>query len=99
MNTKQGPPITQLEFDGDDFPMAEKIAKQLGYTQTAYTSTSALWGMFCLPDRASQKSGCIIKTKEFGFLFVQDLEDLRMGGWITKKIWNYFSSSSSSLGS
>jgi hypothetical protein len=70
------PPITQLEFDEKDFPIAEEIAKRLGYTQTAYTSTSALWGLFCLPDDASMKSGCIVKTKQFGFMFVQDLEDL-----------------------
>ncbi len=68
--------ITQVEFEEKDFDIAERVAKQLGYTQTAYTSTSAMWGLFCLPDRATQKSGCIIKTKEFGFLFVQDLEDL-----------------------
>lgn len=72
------PPINQLEFEESDFEMAESIAKRLGYTQTAYTSTSALWGLFCLPDNARQKSGCIIKTKEFGFLFVQDLEDLHV---------------------
>lgn len=73
-----GPPITQLEFEEKDFDVAESVAKRLGYTQTAYTSTSAMWGLFCLPDRATQKSGCIIKTKEFGFLFVQDLEDLHI---------------------
>lgn len=71
-----GPPITQLEFDESDFPIAEKLAKKLGYTQTAYTSTSAMWGLFCLRDRATQRAGCIIKTKEFGFLFVSDMEDL-----------------------
>jgi hypothetical protein len=75
---KYGPPITQLEFDEEDCPKAEAIAKRLGYTQTAYTSTSALWGMFCLPDRSTQRSGCIIKTKQFGFLFVQDLEDMHI---------------------
>lgn len=75
---RTGPPITQVEFDESDFAVAEKIAKRLGYTQTAYTSTSALWGMFCLPDRASQKSGCIIKTTQFGFLFVADVEDMHM---------------------
>ena len=72
------PPINQLEFNESDFPLAEKVAKRLGYTQTAYTSSSALWGLFCLPDRPSQHSGCIIKTKQFGLMFVQDLEDLHM---------------------
>ena len=75
---KSGPPITQLEFEESDFPKAERIAKRLGYTQTAYTSSSALFGLFCLRDRASQKAGCIIKTKEFGFLFVQDVEDMNL---------------------
>lgn len=75
---RQAPAITQLEFSEEDFSIAEKVARRLGYTQTAYTSTSALWGLFCLPDNARQKSGCIIKTKEFGLMFVQDLEDLHI---------------------
>lgn len=61
-----------------DIEFAETIAKSLGFTQTAYTSTSQLWGLFCLPDRAKHKHGCIIKTKELGFLFVADLEDLQL---------------------
>ena len=40
--------LTQLEFQEEDFPVAERLAKRLGYTQTAYTSSSALWGLFCL---------------------------------------------------
>lgn len=84
------PPITQLEFDGkDDFKNAEKIARRLGYKQTAYTSTSGLWGLFCLNENPAHSpgarhhlppftAGCIIKTKEFGFLFLQDVEDLHM---------------------
>jgi hypothetical protein len=75
MNTQ---PLTQLEFNERDFEIAELAAKRLGYTQTAYTSTSALWGLFCLPDRAGQREGCFIKTKELGILFVSDLEDLKM---------------------
>lgn len=51
------------------------MARSLGYTQTAYTTTSALRGLFCLPDHARQRKGCIIKTRELGLLFVQDLED------------------------
>ena len=78
------PPLTQVEFAEADFKIATKVAKQLGYKQTAYTSTSALWGLFCLPEnpqtwkgsRRALEGGCIIKTKELGFLFVQDLEDL-----------------------
>lgn len=75
---KAGPPITQLEFEEKDFPAAEKIARRLGYTQTAYTSTSGLYGLFCLRDRPNQKAGCVIKTKEFGFLFVMDVEDMNI---------------------
>lgn len=70
--------LTQLEFKGDDFDTAERIAKRLGYTQTAYTSTSALIGLFCLRDRASQKAGCIIKTWQLGFMFVACLDDLNI---------------------
>lgn len=76
--TETAPVITQIEMSESEIEQAEAIAKRLGYTQTAYTSTSALWGVFCLRDRATQKAGCVIKTKEFGFLFVQDIEDLNV---------------------
>jgi hypothetical protein len=80
------PALTQLEFEADDFDIAKRVARRLGYEQTAYTSTSALWGLFCLPEnpatwhgpRQALSGGCIIKTKELGFLFVQNLEDLHM---------------------
>lgn len=72
------PPITQVEMSELDIKFAEKIASRLGFKQTAYTSTSALWGLFCLPDHAHHKHGCIIKTKQFGFMFVSDLEDLQL---------------------
>jgi len=75
MNTQ---PLTQLEMSDEDIERAEQIARRLGYTQTAYTSTSALWGLFCLPDRPLQRKGCVIKTRELGLLFVQDEEDLLM---------------------
>lgn len=70
--------LTQLEFDEQDFPVAERMAKALGYTQTAYTTTSALWGLFCLRNRASQRTGCIIKTAELGLMFVQCLDDCNL---------------------
>jgi hypothetical protein len=75
------PPITPLEFGESDFDKAEALAKALGYEQTAYTSTSALWGLFCLPENPEHskgpiRGGCIIKTKQFGLLFVQDTEDI-----------------------
>ncbi len=72
------PKITQLEMTESDIDFADKIAKSLGFTQTAYTSTSQLWGLYCLPDHTKHKHGCIIKTKELGFLFVSDLEDLQL---------------------
>ena len=82
----QAPSITQLEFEQDDFPKAQEIARRLGYEQTAYTSTSALWGLFCLPEnprtwrgpRRALEAACIIKTAQFGFLVVQDCEDLHI---------------------
>ena len=79
----QTQPLTQEVFAERDFDIAERVAKHLGYAQTAYTSTSALWGLFCLPENPetakpgeATKAGCIIKTRELGLLFVQNLEDL-----------------------
>ena len=68
--------LTQVEFSEDDFARAEHMAWHLGYTQTAYTSSPALIGLFCLPDHANPRRGCVIKTKELGFLFVQDAADI-----------------------
>lgn len=75
--------LTQLEFAEEDFKQAKRMAQHLGYEQTAYTSTSALWGLFCLPENPryakpgqATRGGCIIKTRELGLLFVQDAEDL-----------------------
>lgn len=83
----RGPVLTQVEFGEDDFPKAERIAAALGYEQTAYTSTSNLWGLFCLPENPAYASpgqattgGCIIKTRELGFLFVQHPDDLGIEG-------------------
>lgn len=72
------PPITALEMTEAEIKFAERIASRLGFTQTAYTSSSGLWGLFCLPDHATHKHGCVILTKEFGFLFVADLEDMQL---------------------
>lgn len=72
------PKLTMVEFEEKDFDVAERIARRLGFKQTAYTTSSALWGLFCLPERSTQKKGCVIKTKEFGLMFVQDIEDMLM---------------------
>lgn len=83
----EGAPIVrQVEMTEEDVEKAERIAARLGWEQTAYTSSSALWGLFCLPEnpatwkgsKRALEAGCIIKTKEFGFLVVQDLEDLHL---------------------
>lgn len=72
------PLITQLEMSDKDIEFAEQIASKLGFTQTAYTSSSQLWGLYCLPDHTRHRHGCIIKTKELGFLFVADCEDMQL---------------------
>lgn len=85
MTTEQAPKLNQIEFNEEDHEIAGRIAKKLGYTQTAYTSTSGLWGLFCLRDGPHDKAGCIIKTQEFGFMFVQCCEDLNLnqkGNWL-----------------
>jgi hypothetical protein len=84
-STETKPPqINQVEMSEEDIAFAERIAQRLGYEQTAYTSTSGLWGLFCLNENPrtwkgnpqALKRGCVIKTVEFGFLFVSDVEDL-----------------------
>lgn len=90
MNTQT---LTQLEFTEQDFREADRMASRLGYKQTAHTSTSALWGLYCLPEnpehfRAAHRNvnlppfrgGCIIKTQELGLMFVQTAEDMGIGG-------------------
>jgi len=80
----RAPALTQEEFTEKDHDAAERIARALGYEQTAYTSTSALWGLFCLNEnpatwrgnRRALHGACIIKTREFGLMVVQTTEDL-----------------------
>lgn len=76
MNTAKQ--LTQMEFDEADFALAERMARRLGYTQTAYTSSSDLIGLFCLRDRPRQNAACIIKTREFGLMAVMTAEDLNL---------------------
>ncbi len=72
--------ITQLEMSEADIELAEKAAKARGYTQTAYTSSSDLIGLFCLRDSANDRkqAGCFVKTVEFGLMFMSSLEDLQL---------------------
>src|SRR3954469_26012630 len=83
------PIIGQAPMNESDIERAEQAAQRLGYEQTAYSSTSGLWGLFCLqenPEKLPLTSprryhppyvkGCFIKTEEFGLLFVADLDDL-----------------------
>ena len=77
------PSIRQLEFESEDLHKAEAVAAALGYRQTAYTSSSDLWGLYCLPENPEHakgpiRGGCIIKTAQFGLMFVQYLEDLQL---------------------
>lgn len=80
--TRPTQPLTQHEFSEEDTEAAERLAKVLGYEQTAYTSCSALWGLFCLPENPEyhpdkpHRGGCIIKTAELGLMFVQNVEDI-----------------------
>lgn len=84
------PPLTQLEFSPMDHKKAERIAQKMGYEQTAYSSTSDLNGLYCLPENPERypnhphKGCCIIKTKELGFLVVYMPEDLGM----PKALWD-----------
>lgn len=82
--------LTQVYFEPADFPKANAIAERLGYKQYVYTSTSALWGVFCLPENPEYakrgertEGGCIIKTLEFGLMFVQTMEDLHITSFFT----------------
>jgi hypothetical protein len=84
LEQKLAPPITPLEMTAAEIELCERAAKRIGYLQTAYTSTSAMWGLFCLPENPATahgkrtEGGCFIKTKQFGILFVQDFEDLHL---------------------
>jgi hypothetical protein len=69
--------IDVVEFQPDDFREAERMATHLGYKQTAYTS-HALPGLYCLPDGPHHRSGAIVKSRQYGFLFIQDAEDMHL---------------------
>ncbi len=69
--------LTQLDFTTDeDFAKAKRIASAQGYRDsTAYITSSDLKGMYCIPIRRGQPEKTICKTKEFGFIVVQVIED------------------------
>ena len=48
--------LTMREFTPHDHTVAERVARFLGYEQYAYTSTSALWGLFCMRENPAQAS-------------------------------------------
>ena len=77
--------LTMIEFTPEVMAQAEAMAEKLGYAGNyAYTSTSALIGLFCMahnparPEnrRKAHRDGCIINTAELGLMFVQLAEDL-----------------------
>lgn len=60
-------PLTQLEFQPEDHDQAQQMAERLGYRQTAYTSTSDLWGLYCLPEPHEHiKNGADLRYAEQG---------------------------------
>lgn len=78
----QAPILTMREFTPRDHDLANETGRRLGYKQRAYTSTSGLWGYFCLAENPEHVSGpteqrIIIATEEHGIMVVQDLEDLK----------------------
>lgn len=70
--------LTMVEMSDAQIEFAEKVAKRLGFAQTAYTSTSAVWGLFCLPDHAKHRHGCLAQTRELGLIWIADLEDMQL---------------------
>jgi hypothetical protein len=70
------PTLTMLEFAPEDHAPAIALCARLGYgTSYAYTSSSDIPGLYCLPLRASQRQTVIVKTAEFGLIAVQTFED------------------------
>lgn len=62
--TTKPPQIVQLEMNEADIETAERIARRLGFAQTAYTSTSGLWGLFCLRDNPAHDCKHIYKAHD-----------------------------------
>jgi hypothetical protein len=68
--------LTMLEFTDEDLEVAKQIAYRICHRWTVYSSTSDIIGLFCEKAFYTNASLAIIKTKEFGFMVVQDMEDL-----------------------
>ena len=69
--------ITMLEFSAEaDFEAAKRICRAQGYGDSfAYTTSSAIPGLYLCPLRASQPEKVIVKTRELGFVVLQVIED------------------------
>lgn len=69
--------LTQLPLNDEDMAFAARIAARLGHKGNhSYSSTSDMIGLHCHEKRNGPKGCAIVKTKEFGFLIIQDLEGL-----------------------
>ena len=69
--------LTQLEMNEAQLERAQTLARRLGFQDsTAYTSTSALVGLNCLPLRSGQHGAVIVQTAELGMLVIATLEDV-----------------------
>jgi hypothetical protein len=68
--------LTFIEFDREDFEPAQELCKKLGYRDSyAYTTSSSIPGLYCIPLRANQNTTVICKTMEFGLVAIQTFED------------------------
>lgn len=66
-----------LEFSTDeDFATAERICRKLGYGDSwAYTTSSSVPGLYCLPTRPTQRQKIVVKTSELGFIVIEEIEE------------------------
>ena len=85
--------IHSLEFEDEDWEKAKIFARELGYSQTAYTSHGVFNELACIPDREDydmgKRGGKIIKTAELGFMFIQLDEDI-LGCFLEEFIREHF---------
>tara|TARA_B100000287_G_C20523790_1_gene738068 strand:- start:696 stop:1019 length:324 start_codon:yes stop_codon:yes gene_type:complete len=85
--------IHSLEFEDEDWEKAKIFARELGYSQTAYTSHGVFNELACIPDREDydmgKRGGRIIKTAELGFMFIQLDEDI-LGCFLEEFIREHF---------